>query len=349
MPDAGRRAYAYSKACGIIAKSFVGKRISSLAGLHTLSEFDRFVFPERTKDLPGSELLVDLENRVINRTVRHILSILNVYEKPPELLVRLLRSYEYSDLKTCLHYIDSGKKEAPLVCSLGNYGTVHFEAYPDLAAMLAGTEFEPLLSDKAVKGADFSVLEIEIDRLYYRSLKESLFELRGEDREIAHRLIAEEISLRNCIWAFRLRNYFNKSAEDTGDYIMDIKMRAAPDITGRNYGRGTISLASDALVSLDFQLDTRSQWRGWRWERFLNPEYPGEQWYLDPKYFQNAASKYLYRSTMRCFRRAPMSVSMVFCYIKLKQFEENILTSIVEGIGLGMASDDILELLGVSA
>jgi vacuolar-type H+-ATPase subunit C/Vma6 len=343
MLDAGSRAYAYSKACGIISKSFVGKRIPSLAGLRTLSEFDRLVFSESSKDLPGRELLLDLEKRVISRSVSQILKIIKVFEKPPELLVQLLRSYEYSDLKTCLHYIDAGKKEPPLLCDLCGFGTIHFEAYPDIHAMLAGTEFEPLCS-KSGSGRDISLLETEIDRLYYHRLKENLFHLSQSDRKIAQKIITEEISIRNCIWAFRLRVYFQKSAEETGKYLMDIKMPALRDFINEN-PRSEISLCAEALESLDFHLDTRSHWRGWRWEKFLNPEQPGEHWYADPKYFQNTASKYLYRLTLRHFRRMPMSVSMVFCYIKLKQFEENILTSITEGLGLGLTSNDVLELL----
>jgi len=58
---------------------------------------------------------------------------------------------------------------------------------------------------------------------------------------------------------------------------------------------------------------------------------------VDAKYFQNAASKYLYYRTWRCFRRMPMSVSMVYCFI------------IVEGINLGMTANDVLEMLEIAA
>ena len=44
--DTGERAFAYAKACGIIGKSFIGKRISALGKLHSLNELDRLVFPE---------------------------------------------------------------------------------------------------------------------------------------------------------------------------------------------------------------------------------------------------------------------------------------------------------------
>jgi hypothetical protein len=354
--DAGERAYAYTKACGIIGKSFVGKRISALAGLRTLSELDRLVFPELRRELPARELLLDLEGRIVKRAVAQILAVVNAYEKPPELLIRQLRVYEYSDLKTCLNYIGGGTKAAPSLCDIGRFGTVRFEAFPDLEAMLEGTEFDFIL-EKHLKliqaGDDLTPVETELDNRYYLGLTGSLRRLSGHDRAFAERILAEEISLRNCIWALRLRTYFKKSAEETAKYLMDIKTHVGlEEIPGdvRTHNPGLqlkeVSLAAEAFESLALPLDSRDEWRGWRWERFLNPGLPGE-WNADPRYFQNAASEYLYQLAMRCFRRMPMSISTAFCYIKLKQFEEDLLTSIAEGLGLGMGSGDVFDLLEV--
>jgi vacuolar-type H+-ATPase subunit C/Vma6 len=358
MLDAGNRAYAYTKACGIIGKSFLGKNIPALAKVSTLSEFERLIFPEQLKGLPGKEMLIDLESRIIKRVIRQILAILNSYENPPSLLVRQLRAYEYGDLKTCLHYVAGGKKTPPRICDIGSYGAVRFEAYPDLKAMLAGTEFERVLSKESdVPSGDLAAVETEIDNLFYQGLLEDLSALSGEDRVLAQRIIAEEISIRNCVWALRLRTYYQKTAVETGKHLMDLAMRLHDDgVFGgyRQYKKnslphGKISLSQEARESLDFQLDTRSDWDGWRWEKLLNPENQHEHWMADPRYFQNAASQYLYRLAKRSFHRTPMSVSMAFCFIKLKQFEEDLLTSIVEGLGLGMPSGDVLELLEVPA
>jgi vacuolar-type H+-ATPase subunit C/Vma6 len=357
MQDAGERSYAYTKACGIIGKSFVGKRISALAGLRTLSELDRLVFPELRRELPARELLPDLEGRIVKRSVGQILAVVNAYENPPELLIRLLRVYEYGDLKTCLNHIAGGMKTVPALCDIGRFRTIRFEAFPDLDAMLGGTElgFIPKKYLKTVQeGDDLTPVETEIDNRYYQGLTGSLRRLSGEDRAVAGRILAEEISLRNCIWALRLRAYFKKSAEETAKYLMDLTVRAGgEDIPGAvrarqpEIGLKEISLAAEAFESLSLPLDSREAWRGWRWERFLNPDMPGE-WNADPRYFQNAASGHLYKLAMRCFRRAPMSISTTFCFIKLKQFEEDLLTSIAEGLGLGMGGSDVFDLLEVS-
>jgi vacuolar-type H+-ATPase subunit C/Vma6 len=359
MPDSGERAYVYTKACGIIGKSFVGKRISALAEIRALNELDRLIFPETRKDLPGRELLVDLEGRIVGRTVKQVLEIINSFSRAPKLLVCQLRSYEFSDLKTCLNYISGGMKKLPSFTDLGRYQTIHFKAFPDLAAMLGDTEFEFILSNdiKAIQSGNFDVmsLETELDLRYYLGLKESLYRLSAEDRHFAERILAEEISLRNCAWALRLRTYYKKNAAEAGKYLMNITMRASGEIPGdiherrKNIKAKEISLSAEAEESLELPLDSRPAWRGWRWEKFLNPEKPGEPWNADPRYFQNAAAGYLYRLSLHSFHRSPFAISTSFCFIKLKQFEEDLLTSIAEGLGLGITSRDVFEILEVGS
>jgi vacuolar-type H+-ATPase subunit C/Vma6 len=89
-------------------------------------------------------------------------------------------------------------------------------------------------------------------------------------------------------------------------------------------------------------------WKDWKWESMLNKENPNEHWSANPRHFQNAASQYLYRLTLRSFHLNPMSVSSFFCFIKLKQFEEDFLTSIAEGFSLGMDSLGVFNLLEIS-
>jgi len=364
-PDTGERAFAYAKACGIIGKSFIGKRSSALGKLQSLMELNRLVFPEAVHELPGRELLIDLEGRILQRTTQQILAIIDSFSSPPELLIRQLRSCEYADLKTSLHHISTGKPNPPALSDIGRFRTIRFEKYPDLAGMLAGTEFDFILNKdlKAIKSDNFdpTPLEAELDRRYYTLLVQSLRRLSAADRLYAQQILADEISLRNCVWALRLRIYFGKNPDETAKYLMDqkiprefseipgaIRPRLAASSATTASGR-EISLAGEAHELLSFPLDARSSWKNWRWESLLNPEKAGDMWTADPRYFQNAASQYIYRMSLRCFRLAPFSVSSVFCYIKLKQFEEDMLTSVTEGLGLGMAGKDVFDLLEVSS
>jgi hypothetical protein len=240
--------------------------------------------------------------------------------------------------------------------NLGSFGTLRFAAYPDLAAMLKGTEFEFLLDREMglVKGGDAVKAQTELDKHYYNSLWLALKKLPPGDRIASERILGEEISLRNCVWALRLRIYYRMSSAEVSEHLMDIR----PHKTGKFRGhflpsprRGPgpqDSLADDARVSLDFALDSRAAWAGWRREQFLNPELPGQPWTVDPRYFQNAAGDYLYKLALHSFRRRPFSMDTAFCFIRLKQYEEDLLTSVAEGLGLGMSSQDVFAMLEVA-
>ena len=136
MPTTGERAYVYAKACGIIGKSFIGERIGRLETVGRLSELDRLIFPSSPRDLPEKELLVNLEDRIIDRAVDSIIPIILSFTKPPEFLILLLRSYEFTDLKSALIAALEGAKTAPAHTDIGRFQTVHFDAWPDIPAMI---------------------------------------------------------------------------------------------------------------------------------------------------------------------------------------------------------------------
>jgi len=335
--------YAYAKAGWLIGKSWLGGRASALTSLRTLTELDRLIFPDNYRELPGRELLPSLEKRIITRAARQILSVVNSYSNPPKLLVRMLKGFEYGDLKECLAHIAGGNNELPAISDIGRFKTIRFDAFPDIGAMIKKTEFESLLSGdiKSIKaGMDLTEIDAKLDWRFYQSLIESLSQLDWEDRETAARIIADEVSLRSCLWTLRLRTYYHKSEAETKKYLFEFKL---PGFIRQN----KTSLSHEAKVSLDFSLDFRENWRGWRWEKFLNQEQAPVHWKADPRYFQNSALQYLYHLSYHGFHSSPMSVSAIFCFIKLKQFEEDLLTSVAEGLALGMESGVVFKMLSL--
>lgn len=345
MPLSGERAYVYAKACGIIGKSFVGSRIADLEPVSRLADLDRLVFPQSFRELPERELLIDLERRIIGRSANQIITIVNSYARPPELLVRLLRSYEYGDLKSALAAIAGGEARAPSFTNLGRFGVVKFGAYPDIKAMTGGTEFEFLSSETPGKGDGGITLQTRLDKHYYTALWESLYRLRWRDRAGIEAVLSEEISLRNVVWALRLRTYYRMAKGEIREKLIDLKIPSRK--RERGMGReNSHSLAADAEAVLELPLDTYAPWASWKRAAFLNPE-RSDGWTADPRYFQNAASRHLYQLARHYFRRRPFSIDTAACFIKLKQFEEDLLTSIAEGLGIGMASRDVFAMLEV--
>jgi vacuolar-type H+-ATPase subunit C/Vma6 len=340
-PGIGERSYAYAKACGIIGASFVGKRITKLAGLSRLTVLNHLVFPQEVRELPERELLVDLEDRIIRRGVRQITAVANAFTNPPELLVRLIRTYEYEDLKTALGALAKGEMKNPGFTDIGRFRTVAFESYPDLKAMLQKTEFAFLIPKRDTDETGWYTrlggiaVQTKLDHHYYTSLWKAMLDLKKTDRIITEKILSEEISLRNAVWALRLRTYYAMSPKEIQEKFIVIKNKEF--------------LTGPATSSLSMALDHHGDWTGWKWARFLNPENPPNPWRADPRHFQNAASQYLYRFARYSFRRRPFSLDSIFCFIKLKQFEEDLLTSVTEGLGMGMSSQDIFALLEVKS
>jgi vacuolar-type H+-ATPase subunit C/Vma6 len=339
MPGAGERAYAYAKACGIIGKSFIGRRMAGLSGAARLSELDRLVFPGSSRDLPEKELLSDLEERIIGRAVKSITAIVDCFAKPPEFLSLLVRSYEYADLKSALTASLAEDAKKPVFTNIGRFNTVNFSAWPDIPAMIRETEFEFLLEKdgtlkKEVEGIS---LQTQLDRHYYERLWKTLKGLPKKDKEAAEKILADEISLRNSSWVLRLRSYYRMPSDEVKLHLINIPAQGK-----------SRPLARDAFDCLELPLDSREAWASWRWAEFLHPD-RGGSWQADPRYFQNAASGHLYRMARRFFRLHPFSLDTAFCFIKLKQFEEDILTSNAEGLGMGMSSRDVFALLEVES
>ena len=348
-PALGERAYAYAKACGVIGKSFIGKRMYCLENVNRLSELDKTVFPGASVNLPEKELLLNLEDRIIDRAVNSIIGVAKCFSRPPEFLTLLIRGYEYEDLKNALFALQTKDKSAPVHTDIGRFQTVCFKAWPDIEAMLKGTDFEFLLKD-ILKNRDsppeIISLQTALDKRYYSALWKSLLSLPAKDRRVSEKILADEISLKNSGWALRLRTYYKMPEDEVKRHMIDLPLKGNKPRMRKSAFR---SLADDALASLEFPLDSFAGWSCWRWRRFLNPEPEGSPWTADPRHFQNAASRYLYRLARHFFHLRPFSLDFIFCFIKLKQFEEDFLTSQAEGLGMGMSGMDIVSMLGVKA
>lgn len=327
----GERAFVYAKACGIIGKSFVGKRIRALSGLTRLSELDRLLFPDSGRELPERELLPDLEGRIIERSIHQILSVIGSFGKPPELLVLMLRSYEYADLKSVLSAL-SNKEPKPRITDIGRFRTVNFDVYPSLKDMLKNTEFSFLIKKEDSLNSD--EMKAEIDRRYYMELYNALSRLSPTDRAGIGKIIDDEIRLRNISWVLRLRTYYQMNTDKIAEMLISIDRKK--------------DLTQDALDSFAFPLDNKTDWMQWKWAKFVNEESSSSFWSIDPRYFQNKVSRYLYKRAYACFHTNPFSLLPVFCFVRLKQFEEDLLTSTAEGFGFGLSSRETLGLLEVA-
>jgi vacuolar-type H+-ATPase subunit C/Vma6 len=217
---------------------------------------------------------------------------------------------------------------------LGSLETIAWDAYPNLKKMLALTEFNWIR--EAPTEATVVEMQTAIDLHYYSSLWREVLSFPLNDRSGFEALIAEEIELKNVVWALRLRVYYGVVADALDTRLVEVSRKG-------------VSLAAAARAQIPFALDHRDDWRGWKFESLLNPEVPGAPWKVDPRRVQNAAAQALYRHARRLFRRRPFATDSIACFVKLMQFEEDLLTSVAEGLTLGLGAKETLAMLEVNA
>jgi V/A-type H+-transporting ATPase subunit C len=109
-------------------------------------------------------------------------------------------------------------------------GIINADNPAEAASLLTGTPFrEPVeqkLSEAARKGSLF-LLEIDLDRIYYRELFKAVDRLPKTDREIALKLYSAEVDLENMNRLLRFRNFYGYTYRETRPYLLP-------------YGEGTV-------------------------------------------------------------------------------------------------------------
>jgi hypothetical protein len=296
----GERAYIYAKACGMIARSFVGDRVKRLASVSSTEALQDMVFGAADTGLDsgsGGGTIEDIEKRLALREREAVASIMRSFRHPPPLL-RLLA--------------DGDSPAQNLAASQTEAGSVS-------------------------KTADLDE-NIRQSALYYRAFWEELEKIPLSDRQLITKIAVDEMRLKNAVWALRLRVYYSMPPGQIRAFLIDPCQ-----------GKSRIPLRREALHSLTLDIEEESQWHDWRFWRYLNKPAAGQYWKVDPRFFQNQAALRLYHLARQCLRRRPFSLDTSCCFIKLKQFEKDVLTSIAEAARLGMTGGDALAILGLSA
>ncbi|HOJ99503.1 MAG TPA: V-type ATPase subunit [Termitinemataceae bacterium] len=352
MMITSEQAYTYAKASGIIGKSFMRKRMQELAAVSRLNELDRLVFGEKARELPERALLFDLQRRIMQRTAEEILNLVKQafprflaqelpvpQAMPPNLrLIQLcVQSYEYQDLKMVLTSLAKGDQTAPFHIDIAPFGSIDFSAYPHLERMVRNSEFSWLIEKGPVYQNQNLVLALqnELDRRYYHLLWEAVQRLAYSEKGPVEDLLRREIEYKNFQWALRLKIYFDVPTEEIEKQLIQEQYR----------GR---SLAAETIRCLSLPVDQASAWATSPYYFLLNKETPDTPWKPDPRFVQRHAALELYHRAWRYFRRYPFSLSALVCFIKLKQFEEDLLISLSEGLALGFSGKDVLRELEVS-
>jgi len=318
-------AYAYARACGALARSFLGERAQSLARCGRVAEAWRIIFREEPPSLPEGLLANEAEKRLGSsaRDAARAIAGARIFEAP--LFKALDRRREIAYLKRLLaaavsdQGIPSGGESFAEGCGFS------IEAFPDIERMLRGGRYA-WIAEGAV--FDLRSVKIGLDKRYFRELAEIARSSRRLRASSIASLVLLEAELANVVWAQRLKRYYSIGEERAAELLIDIP---------------GADLASSALRALSFRHDARSDWKGWKWERLV-PDTRAEgsgSWRLDLRALEVSASGFLYRKLVRALHMGGDALTPLYCFMRIKEIESAALRGILEGIKLEAPEEEI--------
>jgi len=326
------RSYVFAKTCALLAKSPLS-RLADLAACQDAASLERLVFDTQTAASDASSF----EERARERIAAQIRRAALAYRHPPLFLILLISAWEYGAVKGALAALAAGEAKCPTHADLGPFCTVRWAAWPDLGKMLDASKNLKFLLDTFKPDASgvyrpaieqVQEAHLELDRRYYKALLSSLKLCSRTDVSRIRLLLKEEISLRNCLAVLRLRTVYNMTGEA-------VKKMLIPPYT------------EDAEAALSLPLDSLAEWKKWPRSGLLNKESSGEFWKASPLYFQAASQFYLYTKTKTLFKSLPFALDTCALFIRLKQFEDQILRGAAESLRMGEPVSTVLAIYGL--
>lgn len=335
MDKASASSYVYAKASGMLARSFAGPRAAALFEVKKLSELWTLVFGDDVPVVPEEMLAEKIERKAELTFVSDFTNLLECYSKPEPVSLALLQSYDYSNLKDISHALQNGEKELPSIVDIGSFSMLNYSEWPSLAKI---TEKTPLSWYNEVptreQQKDF---DLRLDTQYMLSLWNAVGKVPAAERKSVAELIREKLVLQNCIWALRLKVYYNMSNEDIIKNLVFLdEKNGSQDL-----------LAGEAVSILDFAIDTYDDWSSWKYSYLLNPHTEGEVWQIDPRWLEQSVVLDINKKAMKHFHRNPFTADVLVSWFMIKQYELNCIRTAAEGLRLSVDEAHMKEFAGI--
>lgn len=182
------------------------------------------------------------------------------------------------------------------------------------------------------------VADSEKDREQIMALWNAVSSLKGSDRANLEQLYKMEISFKNILWVLRLKVYYHFSNEEILEHLV---------YAGQEHSKDDV-LAREAIAILEKDISSYDDWKKWKYSQFLNPHEEGVVWEVDPCWIERSLKNYLAKSYKRFFHKDPMSVTSLVSWFRIKQYELDCIRTVAEGLRLGVESEKVMEVAGIT-
>lgn len=335
MERSGAHSYVYAKASGILARSFIGHRASSLFAPRSLAELWSLVLKTEVPAVPEMLLAKRLEEEAGANFISEYKRLLGIYDKPDEVSVLLLRYFDYSNLKSLGAAAAMGQAERPRLRNIAPYNILNYDGWPSIRKI---TALSPLSwYDKEPEISEQQFLDAKIDRQFVSDLWNAAQRLGVFERESVEKLILKKYAMQNVAWTLRLKVFYKMSPDEILEHIMFLDSSKKKDDL----------LAHDAIEILEKNPDHYEDWAGWKHAKFLNAHEEGSIWTIDPGWVDDAARKELFVESNRLFHSQPFTPVVLVSLFFMKLNELNNIRAAVEALRLNVEAESAMEAAGI--
>ncbi|MCH5295146.1 MAG: V-type ATPase subunit [Treponema sp.] len=318
--------YVYARASGMLARSFVGESARKLFNAASLQELWSLLFSEDLPQVPEILLARQIELKAQKTFIDDYLSLVSCYEKPSPMLVALLHFYDYDNIKEIGGALCLGEKSMPDIVDIRPFNIIDYSKWPSISAMTEGT---PLAWLNAVPRLEQQKdNDYRLDCQYISEVWESIRTVSPQCRKSLEALVGEKYRMDNIMWALRLRTYYGMDRAS----VMSHLAYAGPHRSVQDV------LARDAIRTLDWELDSWEQWKGWKYSMFLNPYEEGTVWSIDPRWVASAYRNAFVSRALATFHKFPFTEAPLVCWFVIKQRELDNIRTACEHLRLHMNS-----------
>ena len=323
MDKSAADAYIYAKVSGMLSRAYSGKNAEKLYSAKTLTELYGLLFSGEVPAVPENLLAKEIEEKAVRTFIDEYCQLAECYSAPQKVLVTLLQSYDYGNLKSIAGALCVKETACPDVLDLGKYALLKYKNWPNIAKITEGSELS--WYNKVPDIAEQQEMDTKLDFQYLHRLWDDACRTESTVRNELEALISLEIQFRNIIWAMRLKIYYKMSSEQIREKLFFENQKAGiKDI-----------FAGEALKILDKDFANYDDWKKWKFAQNLNPHEDGVIWEVDPRWVESSLRSILMKKYATAFHRFPLTSLALVCYFKIKQNELDNIRRVTEGLRLG--------------
>lgn len=337
MDYSAASSYIYAKASGIIKKSFVGKNVYKLFSVKSLVELWELVFNTSAPVIPEVLLANKIETEAVKRFVSNYIHLVESYSKPDKIFLELLHRYEIENLKMLSSALALNEEKMPRIVDLGKYNVLNYKGWPNLQEITKDSPYAWYNEVADIKNQQ--KLAYKLDLQEFNILWNAINSVSDGTKKVLLDFFREDYSLKNMLWALRLKVYYNMSNEEIINELFYVgKAPCATD-----------PLCSVAFEILDFKIDSYDDWANWKYSRFINPLEEGTPWKIDPMWVESQIKKEDHKKNIKMFHSYPLTNVPLVMFFRIKQEEVYSIRAAVESLRLGVDAKDYFESAGISA